>query len=244
MSINVLFYTLVGLIFLFSVSVYASDNRPMSAIDWLAEKINDPPEFYTLPNKKNTEYKDNDSDISLNHLPGVSKNSIGIFGGERLGLPINIWSDESETTIADAVINMPKSDLFRVNRLFKRILLVETDPPITDIKSDHAGKAFLRARLSKLIAMGALDEAEALIENSNPALDTNLIDLWADIAFLTRRMDKFCDTLLDRHTEKDFLAHRVICLARSGDWNAAALALATYSSIGEINESRLKYSND
>ena len=33
-----------------------------------------------------------------------------------------------------------------------------------------------------------------------------------------------------------FPEHRIICLARSGDWNAAALALATYSSINEINE--------
>ncbi len=233
---NVIFYIFFGLILGFPVSVSASNTEPMTAIDWLADKINDPPEFFTLSNEKSGDYQDKNPEISLNHLPGVSKNSIGLFGGERLGLSINIWSGENETQIADAVQQIPRSELFYLNRLLKRVLLVEADPPITDTKSDFSGQAFLRARILKLITMGALDEAEELIESANPISDTKLLDLWSNIAFLTKRVDEFCNMILERPSEKEFLTHKIICLARSGDWNAAALALATYSSIGDIDE--------
>ena len=122
---NVIFYIFFGLILGFSESVSASNTEPMTAIDWLADKINDPPEFFTLSNEKSGDYQDKNPEISLNYLPGVSKNSIGLFGGERLGLPINIWSGENETQIADAVQQIPRSELFYLNRLLKRVLLVE-----------------------------------------------------------------------------------------------------------------------
>ena len=48
----------------------------MSAIDWLAEKINDPPVFYTNPSL-NFDIKDND--IKKLDLPNISKNSIGFI---------------------------------------------------------------------------------------------------------------------------------------------------------------------
>ena len=233
---NIFFCIFFGLILGFSEPVNSSNSEPMTAIDWLAEKINDPPEFFTLSNEQSGDYHDKDPEISLNHLPGVSRNSIGLFGVERLGLPVNIWSSENETHIADAVSQIPRSELFNLNRLLKRILLAEADPPITDTKSNFSGQAFLRARISKLIMMGALDDAEVLIESIHPISNTAFLDLWANIAFSTKRLDGFCNMILERPSEKNFLMHRIICLARSGDWNAAALALATYSSIGDIDK--------
>ena len=82
--------------------------------------------------------------------------------------------------------------------------------------------------------MGALDEAEALLLDANPNTDPKLIDLWSKISFLTLRFDNFCNAVLKSYHTLINPAHKVICLARSGDWNAAALSLATYSSINEI----------
>ena len=231
---NVFLITVLGLYFCFSGSVAASDNQPMSAIDWLREKINDPPVFYTFPTEKNGMSEESHIEIQVDQLPGVSKNSIGIFGGIRLGLPINVWSGESETLIANEIEKIPPSNLFRLNRFLKKVLLVEADPPITNLREKFSGKLFLRARISKLIRMGALDDAEELLKSANPSKDPILLDLWAEVSFLTERLDDFCNTVLKIHNKEMFPAYRVICLARSGDWSAAALTLATYSSMEKI----------
>jgi len=144
---NVFLITLIGLYFCFASPVVASENQPMSAIDWLGEKINDPPDFYTFPREKNGLSEESKVEIQVDRLPGVSKNSIGIFGGIRLGLPIDIWSSEIETSIANEIETIPPSNLFRLNRFLKKILLVEADPPITDVKENFSGKLFLRALL-------------------------------------------------------------------------------------------------
>ena len=206
----------------------------MSAIDWLGEKINDPPDFYAFPREKNGKSEESNIEIKVDQLPGISKNSIGIFGGIRLGLPVNIWSGENETLIANEIRAISPSNLFRLNRFLKKVLLVEADPPVTNLKEKYSGKLFLRARISKLISMGALDDAEELLKSANPSRDPVLLDLWADVSFLTERLNEFCKTILKIHNGEMFPAYRVICLARSGDWNAAALTLATYSSMKKI----------
>ena len=237
MNKNVFFSILSGLALCFTSPTLASDSKPMSAIDWLAEKITDPPDFYTYPNEEQTVGPKQDRNkIEVNQLPGISKNSIGIFGGIRIGLPVNVWSDETETILANEIKKISNSELFRLNRFLKKVLLIEADPPIIDQNSKYPGKLFLRTRISKLIKMGALDDAEELLRSANPAGDPTLLDLWAEITFLTGRLDEFCTAILTTHDKDMFHAYRVICLARSGDWNAAALALATYSSMGKIQE--------
>ena len=88
--------------------------------------------------------------------------------------------------------------------------------------------------------MGALDDAEALILDADPTFDPNLIDLWSEISFLTYRFERFCNAVLNGYHNSLDPAHKIICLARSGDWNAAALSLATYSSINEIDSDHEK----
>mgnify|MGYP001487815774 CR=1 FL=1 len=77
------------------------------------------------------------------------------------------------------------------------------------------------------------------LENTDP----KLIDLWSKISFLTLRFDNFCNAVLNSYHTLIHPAHKVICLARSGDWNAAALSLATYSSINEIENDYEKLLN-
>ena len=124
--------------------------------------------------------------------------------------------------------------MYYLNRLLKRVLLIEADPPIIVIGKEFSGTYFLRARILKLIQMGALDEAETLLLDAKPNIDTSLVDLWSKISFLTLRFDNFCKSVLKSYHSLIHPAHKIICLARSGDWNAAALSLATYSSIKEI----------
>ncbi|MFL2801671.1 MAG: hypothetical protein ACJ0DD_02775 [Paracoccaceae bacterium] len=209
--------------------LYAND--PRSSINWLAEKINDPPVFYTNPSLNFNNIND---DIEKLNLPGISKNSIGIFPSIKIGIDSDVWKNSNELEISQLLGKIDISDLYYLNRLLKRILLIEADPPIIVNGKEFSGTFFLRARILKLIQIGALDDAEALLLDADPSTDPKLIDLWSKISFLTFRFDKFCNSVLKSHFLFIDPAHKIICLARSGDWNAAALSLATYSSINEI----------
>ena len=157
--------------FLITNFLYAKD--PMSAIDWLAEKINDPPAFYTNPSLN---FDVNNNDIKKLDLPNISKNSIGIFPSIRLGINSNVWKNSNEFEISSLLDKIDIGDIYYLNRLLKRILLIEADPPIIVTGKEFSGTFFLRSRILKLIQMGALDEAEALLLDANPNTDPKLID--------------------------------------------------------------------
>ena len=212
-------------------------DEPMSAIDWLAKKINDPPVFYTYPSEI-----DENSNIEIEKmvLPNISKNSIGIYPSIKIGINSDIWKNNNEIEISTILKKIRISDLYYLNRLLKRILLIESDPPIIAVGEKFSGTIFLRQRILKLIQMGALDDAEALILDSEPTFDPNLTDLWSEISFLTYRFERFCKAILNGYHNSLEPAHKIICLARSGDWNAAALSLATFSSINEIDSDHEK----
>ena len=212
-------------------------DAPMSAIDWLAKKINDPPEFYTYQSEIE---KNNNNEIEKNVLPNISKNSIGIYPSIKIGINSDIWKNSNEIEISSVLEKIKISDLYYLNRLLKRILLFESDPPIIVVDEEFSGTLFLRQRISKLIQMGALDDAEALILDAEPTFDPNLTDLWSEISFLTYRFERFCKAILNGYHNSLEPAHKIICLARSGDWNAAALSLATFSSINEIDSDHEK----
>ena len=212
-------------------------DEPMSAIDWLAKKINDPPVFYTYPSEI-----DENSNIEIEKmvLPNISKNSIGIYPSIKIGINSDIWKNNNEIEISTILKKIRISDLYYLNRLLKRILLIESDPPIIAVDEKFSGTIFLRQRILKLIQMGALDDAEALILDAEPTFDPNLTDLWSEISFLTYRFERFCKAILNGYHNSLEPAHKIICLARSGDWNAAALSLATFSSINEIDSDHEK----
>ena len=212
-------------------------DEPMSAIDWLAKKINDPPVFYTYPSEI-----DENSNIEIEKmvLPNISKNSIGIYPSIKIGINSDIWKNNNEIEISTILKKIRISDLYYLNRLLKRILLIETDPPIIAVDEKFSGTIFLRQRILKLIQMGALDDAEALILDAEPTFDPNLTDLWSEVSFLTYRFERFCKAILNGYHNSLEPAHKIICLARSGDWNAAALSLATFSSINEIDSDHEK----
>ena len=65
----------------------------MSAIDWLAKKINDPPEFYTFPYEID---ENNNIEIEKIILPNISKNSIGIYPSIKIGINSDVWKNSNE----------------------------------------------------------------------------------------------------------------------------------------------------
>ena len=91
------FIIIILLVKSFFITNFLFAKDPMSAIDWLAEKINDPPDFYTNPSLN---FDINDNDIKKLDIPNISKNSIGIFPSIRLGINSNVWKNSNEFEIS------------------------------------------------------------------------------------------------------------------------------------------------
>ena len=104
-------------------------------------------------------------------LPNISKNSIGIYPSIKIGINSDIWKNSNEIEISAILKKIRISDLYYLNRFLKRILLIETDPPVIAVNKKFSGTLFLRQRILKLIQMGALDDAEALILDADPTFD-------------------------------------------------------------------------
>jgi hypothetical protein len=88
-------------------------------------------------------------------------------------------------------------------------------------------------RVDELLDLGALDQAEALIAAAGSA-DAELFRRSFDVALLTGSEDRACKAMQTSSGLAPTFPARIFCLARSGDWNAAALSLRTGVALGQI----------
>jgi hypothetical protein len=84
------------------------------------------------------------------------------------------------------------------------------------------------------MALGALEEAEALIEIAGPE-NPELFRRYFDIGLLLDRTDAACAALRENAALSPTLPARIVCLARDGDWNAAEITLTLGRNVGEID---------
>jgi hypothetical protein len=112
--------------------------------------------------------------------------------------------------------------------LFHRLLLAEADPP-----RGADGSSVLVARIDRLLGIGALEEARALIDRAGP--DTpELFRRWFDVGLLLDAAEPPCAALRQNPSLSPTLPARVFCLARGGDWNAAEITLTLGQEVGSI----------
>ena len=135
--------------------------------------------------------------------------------------------------IADMLDKFPNEGTPESKRLFRRMLLAQTNPAPDDVQNGLV----LQARVSRLLEIGALDAAEALIKLA-PVTNPQVFQQKFDIAILTNRTTSVCKTLKSIPAISDDLSARVYCLARGGDWNAAAITLSLGAGIGAIDPAR------
>ena len=96
-------------------------------------------------------------------LEEINLNGIGLISIERTKFPDDLWSNSSEKVISEKLNNMPKLSLASTNKIFKRLLLVDAKPPLNSIGVKNMGYLFLLSRIDKLIKIGAIDEAEEIL---------------------------------------------------------------------------------
>lgn len=141
----------------------------------------------------------------------------GLLSPALTNLPVDLWTRADVPRVRTVVDRLPGSALPSVAGLLRTVVLAQAEPPAS-------GEDFLADRLIWLNRTAALEPAFAMSEVLT--LDSaSQVTQMADIALLTGQDAIACPVVLRRNDVSMDWGLRVFCLARSGDWEAAALTL-------------------
>jgi len=206
---------------------------PLSAIDWLSQSVaTSAPsgKVQTAPPGPGRPGEWPPAPISTATLGAAGNGSLGLVPAERSGLPQGLWGQSSSNDIARLILGERTDNLPAIQSLMGTILVTELDQPADH---DPQGQLFL-ARVDKLLDMGALDPALALLEQV-PDPGPEPFRRWFDIALLLGQEDHACSVMGKNPQIAPTFPARIFCLARLGDWSAAAIALRSGKSLGMID---------
>lgn len=204
----------------------ARAEEPLSAIDWLSRSVAEPPPAVApMPGPE----RQPGGQISVAPLAGTNLDAVGLLPPAATELPFDLWGATPTVDLARQVRAERVDTLPAIQGLLYTLLLAELAPPAD---SDGRGELFL-ARIDKLLDLGALDAALALLERTAPPRPEPF-RRWFDIALLLGEEDRACDLMRSNPQIAPTFPARVYCLARGGDWNAAALSLSTGAALDRI----------
>lgn len=233
----------------------ARGGDPLSAIDWLSESVTAPasgavapsgPGRLTAPPVQSGAAAAPSPDpdeppvsasgalpvlVATSPLDGPSPDAVGLISPEVSGFPRNLWGVGLTVEVAQALTRDRMDSLPTLRQLFLTLLLAEAAPPI-----DSGGKGILlQARVDKLLQLGALEQAAALIELADQGDSPALFRRAFDVALLTGHEDRACERMTANPGLAPTLQARVFCLARGGEWDAAAVTLQTAEALGQVD---------
>jgi len=220
----------------------SAEAAPLSAIPWLSDSIAAMPPARPAPPPPRppggagaaaSDPADVGTTIAVTPLGAVSVDAVGLLAPEATGLPRALWGPASVDEARAAILGQPDRGPPATRALFRRILLAEADPPA----GSGGDASLLIARLDRLLALGALEEAEALIQAAGPE-NPEIFRRWFDIGLLAERAEGPCLALRQNPALSPTLPARVFCLARGGDWNAAEITLTLGEDVGAIPEAQ------
>ncbi|WP_172295196.1 hypothetical protein [Pseudoruegeria sp. HB172150] len=200
----------------------------MSAIDWLSDSVSSDPLAFPW-NEPTTSDGAGTESISVTPLDEVSPDAVGLLPTSVTGLPRTLWGTSSSEDLARELEQIQTGLMPAMQDLLLTLLLAELDPP-SDSDPSHA--LFL-ARVDALMELGAVEQAEALLRRAGPS-DEETFSRWFDASLLTGTEDAACATLKIKPDLAPNLATRIFCLARNGDWHAAAVTLETGRALDQL----------
>lgn len=215
----------------------AAADDPLSAIDWLSQSVTTPAgaavgRSVAISPRDEAPVSSGGGlpqSVAVSTLDGPSVDGVGLLGPDVTGLPRDLWGLGLEAEIAARITAERADPLPALQGLLMTILLAEATPPV-----DKGGKGTLAlARIDKLLAMGALDQAAAMLDLVGGS-DPQIFRRAFDVALLTGNEDRGCQMMQAAPNLAPTFPARIFCLARSGDWNAAALTLRTAQALGYV----------
>jgi len=215
---------------LFLAAESAAQEAPLSAIDWLSRSIEAPDQDTTATQDEAPAVRDASTPtVATRPLSDVSPDNIGLLRPEAAALPRDLWVGSDARHLAALISDHPDHVLPSLQELFRSLLLVSAHPPGG---AAPVGTVF-QARVDKLLDLGAIETAAALLEQAEIA-DAPLFRRWFDVALLRGTEQRACVVMQDRFDIAPTQAAQIFCLARLGDWRAAALTLNTYTALGDL----------
>lgn len=209
-----------------------SQERPLSAIDWLDEALTiplppqDPPPPTFQPEAIIPET------ISVTPLGGPEIDALGLFNPTRMGLSRTLWAASPADQVIAGLSRLPADTLPTALQLGYRLLLAEFAPPLF---SDGAQPgSVLTTRIDTLMAMGALEQASVLLEAS-PVQTAALNARAFDIALLLGEEDTACARMQGQMSTDYGHGAQIFCLARRGAWQSAFATLNTSRALGLLD---------
>ncbi|WP_137112064.1 hypothetical protein [Rhodobacter sp. SY28-1] len=208
---------------------------PLSAIDWLSQSVATPATAGTTSRAIDEPPvaeagRALPATVTTSSLDGPSPDGVGLIPVAVSGLPRDLWGAGLTREIAEALVKHPDEDLPALRQLFLTVLLAEVAAPV-----DAGGRGeLLLVRIDKLLALGALEQAAALIEAAGET-SPELFRRAFDVALLTGAEERACQSMASEPHLAPTVPARIFCLARSGDWDTAALTIRTSQALGQIS---------
>ncbi|HEY6918802.1 MAG TPA: hypothetical protein VI412_06040 [Tabrizicola sp.] len=221
---------------IFGNPVFGQDSSgPLSAIDWLSQSVATPASAAPAAGVGIDEPPVTEAGgalpatVTTSSLDGPSPDGVGLISPAVSGFPHDLWGAGLTREVAERLVSHPDDDLPALRQLFLTILLAEIEAP-----ADAGGRGeLLQARIDKLLSLGALEQAAALIEAAG-ATTPELFRRAFDVALLTGAEDRACQSMADAPHLAPTVPARIFCLARSGDWDTAALTIRTSRALNQI----------
>lgn len=201
----------------------AATAKPLSAINWLSrsvEKSAAGPAARPLSQP---------APIDISVLGATGLDAVGLLPGKVTGLPKDLWQASHSADLAQLLKSEPDHLLPALQELLYTLVLAEANPP------GDAGAAgeFLIARVDRLLDYGAIEQAQALLQQTGihqPALFRR----WFDVELLLGQEQGACEAMIHTPEIAPTLPARIFCLARTGDWSAAEITLTGADALGLI----------
>lgn len=224
-------YLLLG-----SAPLFAQE--PLSAIDWLSPSVVTP---IAVPRATDTAVIGavttsplaNDAlpeNVTVTSLDRPSLDGVGLLPAAKTGLPQALWGPGKTDDILVLMARQSPEALPALQSLLLTLILAEATPPAD---SGTQGRLLI-GRLDKLLDMGALDQAMALLQTTGDVQQPDLFRRLFNIALLTGAEDRACRKMTQSPNLSPTLPARIFCLARGGDWQTAAVLLQTAEALNQI----------
>ena len=210
---------------------------PLAVIDWLSKPPQSAPEqvLRTPVAEPYDEPAVSDSaarpEVQVLPLDAATPDAVGLLPPGVTGFPLDLWKGTGLETLEPLILALDTQASPSMQRLVLQLLLAEANPPLG---LPEPG-AFLALRAKKLESIGAVDPALALLERAGTT-EPALFDVYFDLALLSDQTDAACNQLAAAPYLSRAYAPRVFCLARAGDWQAAATTRNTAAFLGALTD--------
>ncbi|PCH96176.1 MAG: hypothetical protein COB84_05210 [Rhodobacteraceae bacterium] len=201
---------------------------PLSAVDWLSDSLQQPQQVAPADDPLDGISTET---IETTILSDVVKDTVGLLPAQVSGIPTDFWGDSAVKRLAAFIRYAPHGQVPEITNLWRRIILAELNAPV----ASSADNLLLLARIDNLLLAGDLNPAESLLKAADPN-DQQLFRRWFDISILTQRSDEACARMIATPRFAPTLPARIFCLARSGDWSAAAITLSAARILGDVTK--------